>query len=116
MSISSLNIGLSGMKSYQSAIDSSANNIANASTKNYQPQTASFQENSNAGVIVNISKASQQLASQETSLNADKNELSGTDLATELTNNLQYKAGFELSAKIVKTADDMFSTLVDLKK
>ncbi|MFZ6800343.1 flagellar basal body rod C-terminal domain-containing protein [Undibacterium sp. Di24W] len=116
MTISSLNIGISGMKSYQGAIDSSSNNIANASTKNYQPQTASFQENANGGVIVNISKTSQQLANQDSGLSTDRNESSATDLATELTNNLQYKAGFEFSAKIVKTADEMFSTLLDLKK
>jgi flagellar hook protein FlgE len=116
MSISSLNIGLSGMKAYQGALDSSANNIANANTKAYQPQTASFQENTNGGVTVNISKASQQLASQEANLNSNSEISSATDLATELTNNLQYKAGFEFSAKIVKTADEMFSTLLDLKK
>jgi flagellar hook protein FlgE len=116
MSISSLNIGLSGMKAYQGALDSSAHNIANASTKGFQPQTASFQENTNAGVIVNISKASQQLANQDVSQNSNSDALSATDLATELTNNLQYKAGFEFSAKIVKTADEMFSTLLDLKK
>lgn len=116
MSISSLNIGLSGMKAYQGALDSSAHNIANANTKGYQVQTASFQENTNAGVIVNISKTSQQLASQNTDPNTNSEASSATDLATELTNNLQYKAGFEFSAKIVKTADEMFSTLLDLKK
>ncbi|MFA9274709.1 MAG: flagellar basal body rod C-terminal domain-containing protein [Candidatus Aquirickettsiella gammari] len=111
MAISSLNIGISGMKAYQGALDSTANNVANALTKGYQPQLASFQENANGGVRVNISKAAQELAKQ-----GDSIETSGTDLTTELTNNLQYRAGFELSAKLVKTADEIFASLLDLKK
>jgi flagellar basal-body rod protein FlgC len=111
MAISSLNIGISGMKAYQGALDSTANNVANALTKGYQVQLASFQENANGGVRVNISKAAQELATQ-----SDNTETSGTDLATELTNNLQYRAGFELSAKLVKTADEIFASLLDLKK
>lgn len=112
MAISSLNIGISGMRAFQGALDSSANNVANALTKNYQPQIASFQENVNGGVRVNISKAAQNLAALDNTTTVD----SGTDLTTELTNNLQYKAGFELSAKLVKTADEIFASLLDLKK
>lgn len=112
MVISTFNIGVSGMRAYQGALNSSANNVANALTKGYQPQLASFQENTNGGVRVNISKAGQDLAAQENGVATE----SGTDLATELTNNLQYKAGFELSAKLVKTADEIFSSLLDLNK
>lgn len=111
MAISALNTGLSGMKAYQGALDSSANNVANALTKAYQPQVASFQEAPTSGVGVNISKESQELAAQE---NLDRP--SGTDLATEITNSLQYKAGFELSAKVVKTADEVLSSLLDIRK
>lgn len=120
MSISSLNIGISGMRAYQTALSSSAHNVANASTKGYMPQTASFIENTNSGVIVNISQASRQLASQEinqgSTVNFGSEDPSGTDLATEITASLQYKAGFNFSAKIVKTADEIFATLIDLKK
>ncbi|WP_395007409.1 flagellar basal body rod C-terminal domain-containing protein [Undibacterium sp.] len=111
MAISSLSIGVSGMMAYQGALDSSANNVANALTKGYQVQVASFQENTNGGVRVNISKESQELAAQD---NQDK--LSSTDLATEITNSLQYKAGFELSAKMVKVADEVLSSLLDISK
>ncbi|WP_222612493.1 flagellar basal body rod C-terminal domain-containing protein [Undibacterium flavidum] len=116
MAISSLNIGISGMKAYQGALDSSANNIANAQTKGYQPQLASFQENANGGVRVNISKAAQDLAAINSNAENSNADASGTDLSTELTNNLQYKAGFEFSAKVVKTADEIFATLLDLNK
>lgn len=112
MAISTFNIGVAGMRAYQGALDVSANNVANAITKGYQPQQASFQENTNGGVRVNISKTGQELAAQ----NVETRDESGTDLATELTNNLQYKAGFELSAKLVKTADEIFSSLLDLNK
>ena len=111
MALSSLNIGVSGMRAYQGALDSSANNVANAQTKSFKPEVASFQENSNGGVRVSISKESQALAALES-----QNEFSGTDLATEITNSLQYKAGFQLSAQVVKTADEVLSTLLDIQK
>jgi flagellar basal-body rod protein FlgC len=99
------------MKAYQTALDSSANNVANAQTKAFKPEVASFQENANGGVRVSISKESQALAAQE-----NQNDFSGTDLATELTNSLQYKAGFQVSAQVVKTADEILSTLLDIQK
>jgi flagellar basal-body rod protein FlgC len=111
MAISGLNSGVSGMKAYQTALDSSANNVANAQTKAFKPEVASFQENTNGGVRVSISKESQELAAQE-----NQNDFSGTDLATELTNSLQYKAGFQVSAQVVKTADEILSTLLDIQK
>ena len=105
MSISALNSGLSGLRGYQTALDSSAHNIANANTSNFQPEQASFQEGSNGGVTVNISR-------QGIAASADA---SGTDLTTETVNSIQYKAGFDVNAQVVKTANEVLGTLLNTK-
>lgn len=109
MSIPALNSGLSGMLAFQRGLDTSANNIANAQTNGYKPQQASFKEGSNGGVSTVVS------GNGSNGTSATSAETSGTDLATEMVNSLVYKAGFDASAKIVKTADQMLGTLVDIQ-
>jgi flagellar hook protein FlgE len=105
MSISALNIGVSALQANLRALDSASHNIANANTTGFQPQQASFQEQKNGGVIVNISQASR----------IDSGgDASGTDLATEIVNTIEYKAGFDLSAKLVKTSNELLGTLIDI--
>ena len=106
MSVSALSSGLSGLKAYSSALDSSAHNVANALTSGFTPQQVSFQEQSAGGVIANISKEGSALFAQEAS---------GTNLENEVVQSLQFKAGFELSAKIIKTNDEVLGTLINIK-
>ncbi|WP_230418999.1 flagellar basal body rod C-terminal domain-containing protein [Undibacterium griseum] len=105
MLISALNSGLSGMRANETALDSSAHNVANADTQGFNPQQVSFQENTNGGVIVNLSRGSA-IAQQDNS---------GTDLENEVVQSIQYKAGFDVNAKMVKTADEMLGTLINTK-
>ena len=109
MSISAIGSGLSGMQSFQRALDVSANNVANLDTNGFKPQQAEFQANTGDGVNVRVSGTT---APQDA---AAANAPSGTDLTSETVNSLQYKAGFELSAQVVKTADQMLGTLIDTK-
>jgi flagellar hook protein FlgE len=104
MSLSALNTGLSGLKAYQGALDSSAHNIANAGTPGFSPQQATFQEANTGGVLVTISQQGS-TASKESS----------TDLADELVNSMQDQLGFDFSAKIIKTMDAVLGTLIDIK-
>ncbi|MES2072333.1 MAG: flagellar basal body rod C-terminal domain-containing protein [Pseudomonadota bacterium] len=109
MSIPALNSGLSSMLAFQRGLDTSANNIANAQTNGYQPQQASFKEGSNGGVSSVVS------GNGSNGTSATSVEASSTDLATETVNSLVYKIGFDVSAKVVKTADQMLGTLVDIQ-
>lgn len=106
MSISALNSGLSGMRAFQRALDSSAHNVANAGTAGFIPQQVTFQESPAGGVSTTIGKAAGSAATATES---------GTDLTSEIVQSIQYKAGFELSAKLVKTTDEMLGTLIDTK-
>ena len=108
MSISSLNSGLSGMQAFQRALDVTANNVANVSTNGFQPQRASFQTVSGGGVNAT---ASAPITPQNA---AAANAPSGTDLVKETVDSLQYKYGFDLSAQVVKTANETLGTLVNI--
>ena len=113
MSGSALNIGITSLRAYQRALDISSHNIANANTAGFQPKQAQFQEAIAGGVVVNISQNGS-LASGSTIPAELSTDASGTDLATELVNAIQYKAGFQFSAQIVKAADEVLGTLIDI--
>lgn len=115
MSGATLNIGLSGLKSYQRALESTSHNIANSATAGFQPQQTIFQEAVKGGVVVNISQNGTSAVPLAINVSPDAtNETNGTDLATELINSLQYKVGFDLSVKLIKTSDEMLGTLIDI--
>jgi len=105
MSISALNTGLSGMQAFSRALDVTGNNVANVDTNGFEPQQAQFQSQANGGV--NVSATAPQTASASTP--------SGTDLVKETVDSLQYQYGFDLSAQVVKTADQTLGTLVNIQ-
>jgi flagellar hook protein FlgE len=107
MSLPALSSGLSGLNAAIGALGNSAHNVANANTQGFQPSQVQFQENAPAGTGVSISQQGQQALKVDNS--------SGTDLATETTNSLLYKAQFDLSAKVIKAADDNLGTLIDTR-
>lgn len=111
MSIGAIKQAVSGMNAYQKALDSSAHNVANASTENFKSQQVQFQELQAGGVIVNISQAAKpsELDSTQAPLASD------TDFAKEIVNSLQYQRGFELSAQLIRRSDEMLDSLLKLK-
>ncbi len=117
MSGSALNIGLTSLRAYQRALDSSSHNIANANSSGFQVEQAQFQEAPAGGVVVNISQngsAASNSASGSITPATLPPQASGTDLSTELVNSIQYKTGFEFSVQIVKAADEVLGTLIDI--
>ena len=121
MSISALNSGLSGMQAFQRALDVTGNNVANVDTNGFKPQQAQFQATSGGGVSVTATtpgaaatapSAASGSATAPQSLSAAAP--SGTDLVAETVNSLQYKYGFDMSAQVVKTADETLGTLVNI--
>lgn len=107
MAIAALTSGVTGLNAAERALGNSAHAIANIGTQGFQPSQAHFQENSPAGTGVSISFQAQQLLSVAAP--------STTNLATETTNSLIYKAQFDLSATVVRAADQNLGTLIDTK-
>lgn len=126
MSISSLGAGLSGLQSFQRAQDVTANNIANVDTNGFKPQQANFQAQPNGGVNALVSggpTVAQSLTAPAAALQGgtgsapttDTPAPSGTDLTKETVNSLEYKYGFDMSAQVVKTTDQMLGTLINIQ-
>jgi flagellar hook protein FlgE len=111
--MNSINIGASTLRAYQNALDITANNVANASTKNYQAQSANFQESPTGGVVVTLSSASQTTFENYQAQKLDTE--SSTDLNKEMVNNLSYQRGFEIAAKMVKVNDEVLGSLINIK-
>ncbi|MYN18662.1 hypothetical protein GTP81_18085 [Rugamonas sp. FT107W] len=107
MAIAALNSGITGLNAAERALGNSAHAIANTGTQGFQPAQAVFKENAPAGSGVSISFQAQQLQAADAP--------SATDLATETTNSLVYKAQFDLSAKVIQAADQNIGTLINTK-
>lgn len=107
MAIAALSSGVTGLNAAERALGNSAHAISNIGTQGFQPSQAQFTENAPAGSGVSISLRGQQLSQGEGP--------SATDLATETTNSLVYKAQFDLSAKVIQAADQNLGTLIDIK-
>jgi flagellar hook protein FlgE len=106
MAIAALSSGVTGLNAAERALGNSAHAIANIGTQGFQPSQAVFTEAAPAGTGVSIScKAS----------NCAVDAPSATNLATETTNSLVYKAQFDLSAKVIQAADQNLGTLIDIK-
>lgn len=107
MAISPLNIAASGITAGLSALSNSAHSIANTSTRGFQPAQANFSESAPAGTGVSISFQGQQLASGSLP--------STTNLESEITNSLVYKAQTQASLAMLKTSDETIGSLIDIK-
>jgi flagellar hook protein FlgE len=101
MVASTISSGLAGLESNQRALDISARNIA--------AETLQTQSTDQAGGANNVTISAQGRAL------AGSGSGSSTDLATEITNSLIYKASFDLSAKLVKVGDETLGSLIDIR-
>lgn len=115
MITNALNNGLSGMRAAQSALDVSSHNIANMNTQGFKPQQIVQSENSTGGVSTAVRAPAAESAESIDTAGKPEAATSGTDAATEMVNSLQFRATFDLNAKMVKTADEMLGTLVNTK-
>jgi len=107
MAIAALSSGITGLNASERALGNSAHAIANIGTQGFQPAQAVFKESAPAGSGVSISFQAQQLQAVDAP--------SATNLATETTNSLIYKAQFDLSAKVIQAADQNIGTLINTK-
>lgn len=100
------------MSAYQRALDISAHNVANASTDGFQPLRTNFSTQTAGGVQASVAPST--IVSLSTP-NVAAPLPSGTDLAGETVGSMIFQHGFEMSAKMVKVADQMLGTLIDIR-
>lgn len=95
----------SGLQAALGRLDTVAHNVANASTPGFARQTAHTQAQTDGGVSVRISPAAQQAAAR------DEGGLRAED-AVEL---LSARHAFAANLKVLRTADEVSQTLLDVR-
>ncbi|MDB5329867.1 MAG: Flagella basal body rod protein [Phycisphaerales bacterium] len=102
-------IALSGMQAAQTQLNVAANNIANADTPGYQSRRADLVELSTGGVGVAGVTADTTSAPQ-----SDGSNGSNVDLASQFVSLQQAKTLYAANAMVVKAADQMTGTLLNI--
>jgi flagellar basal-body rod protein FlgC len=113
------------MQAFQRALDVTGNNVANLDTNGFQPQQAQFQSTTGGGVSVTATAPGASVAATSSSGGASGSAAlpqslssttsSGTDLVSETVNSLAYQFGFDMSAQVVKSANENLGTLVNIQ-
>lgn len=98
------NIAVAGLRAAEARFAARAENIANANTQGYNPLTAE-QISTAVGPVVRLSR-------QEKLRSADKQP--EVDLARELTDLITIKYDYKASVKVLRTADELNGTLLDI--
>ncbi|QBE67461.1 hypothetical protein EWM63_23410 [Pseudoduganella lutea] len=106
---------MTGLQANVNALGVQAHNTANMNTDHFVPQSASFNEARPAGTGVTLSIAARDLSAADRVGGAPSGTDPAASFASSLTNSLMYKAGFDLSAKLIQAADERLGTLIDIR-
>jgi flagellar hook protein FlgE len=92
-------IALSGMHAAQTALDTSAHNVANSSTPAFRRQQVTQTEQKDGGVATSL----------------DRSTTEGPALETDMVTQLQAKNAFLANLAVFKTSNQMTGALLDKK-
>ena len=137
MSVNALNTAVSGLRTNQFRLDTSANNIANVNTDGFQSRTvqssdrayinsigsgtqvASTYTNARPGPIAPVTEAAAgtgvQVMGGGNGGNSGAAQMSNTDLAREMTNLNASRAAYGVNTVMGRTADEMTRTILDIQ-
>jgi len=114
--IGAMNVSLSGMQVETRRMSVIANNVANMNTEGFRASRVVSSEVSTGGVSASVQDSgapNPQMLRPGTS--REIVELSNTDLATEVVNQRLALAAFQANAAVIKTADEMLGTAVNIR-
>lgn len=101
--LSGINAGLAGMRAAEARFEARATNIVNWQSQNYRPLVPVQTTQGDGSPIVKVTRP------EPTSP-----EEPGVDLAAEIVDMQNAKRSFQASALVVRTADRMTKTLLDM--
>ncbi|MFQ5597339.1 MAG: flagellar basal body rod C-terminal domain-containing protein [Nitrospiria bacterium] len=111
--LSPMNTALSGLSGSLRRLEAAAHNTANLSTNGFKKDTVLQSEGASGGVVVHIEKGlgpGPQLPEPDGTFT----EGSNVDLAEEAVNQVLAKTEFSAHLAILKTADEMEKSMIDL--
>lgn len=104
MRVNASSVAQSGLAAASTALEVSANNVANGLTEGFKPSSADFSEVEGGGVRVSISSEAR----------AAPEGASGTDLVDETARQSMAVAAYKANVKSLQTADEVSGVLVSL--
>jgi len=93
------NSALSALNAFGTALNVTANNIANMNTAGFKPTSTNMSDDANGGVKVTLTQ------SQD----------AGVDVAKEMTDMMIEKFGVQANVKSLQTEDQILKSLIDIK-
>jgi flagellar basal-body rod protein FlgC len=114
--ISSFYTSLSGLNAFQQQLSVAANNLANVNTDGFKKSRAVLESTAPQGVIAKSQKLELPgpLALEQTPQGAQLVEKSNVDVGEEMPNVLAGQRAYEASLKMLKVANEMTGSLLDL--
>ena len=95
---------VSSIQAHQSWMNNSADNVANVNSDRYRPKDTTLQNANGQNVTANTTVADN-----------TGSQRSQTNLAKEMPDQISIQRGVEANANAIKTQNDFFGTLLDIK-
>jgi len=114
--VSSIQSNVSALQAFSKQIAVSSNNVANALSDDFKKSRAINSEGKNGQVETTITKINTPgpLVEDPKSTTGELKELSNTDIAEELINQMIAVQGYTANTKVIKTYEETIGSLVDL--
>lgn len=114
--VTSIQSSVSALQAFSKQMAVSSNNVANVMSDDFKKSRAINVEGENGGVKTVITKIDTPgpLVEDPLSTTGELKELSNTDIAEELTNQIVYEHGFKANAKVISTYEETIGSLIDM--
>ena len=106
----------SALTAFSNQMSVSANNVANVYSDDFKASRARNSQGENGQVVTTITKDNRPGPLVEDPLQTDGSlkELSNTDIAEEMVQQVSASQGFDANAKVIQTMDDTLGSLIDV--
>ena len=95
---------LSSIRAHQNWMSNNANNVANVNSDHYKPNNTTLVDDKGGNVTAKTTKA-----------NSNGSEKSQTNLTKEISEQSIIEKGVEANSKVIRSRDDMFGTILDIR-
>ncbi len=114
--VTSIQSNVSALQAFSKQMSVSANNVANSLSDDFKKSRALNVEGENGQVETVITKINTPgpLVDDPLSETGELKELSNTDIAEELVNQIVIEQGYKANAKVIQTYEDTVGSLIDM--
>lgn len=114
--VASINSNLSALRAFSNQMSVSANNVANVYSDEFKKNRALNTEGENGQVETEITTITTPgpLVENPASTAGELKELSNTDIAEEMVNQISAEHGFTANTKVIRTYEETVGSLIDL--